>query len=107
MAYSKNILNRTIKYLSTTMTSGDYGMVASSWTSHGPIYASVKWTKGTKAMREGQFDAYDTVMVRTRWRSTLTRDCRLEIDGKTYDIDSFNASRTDDEIQITAHEIQE
>jgi len=107
MAYSSDILNKKIYYRVGGMQDGEYGRVAKAWVEHGPIWANVTWSKGAKAMREGVMDAYDSIMVRTRWRSTLTRDCRLRIGDKVYEIDSFNGSYEDDEIQITAREIQE
>lgn len=69
------------------------------------VWAAVTWSKGMKALREGAVDAYDTLMVRTRWHNLLTRDCRLQIKDKVYQIDSLNGSRREDQIQITCTEL--
>ena len=75
-----------------------YGPIATVW-------ADVQFVKGMKAMREGALDAYDRVMIRMRYNSQITRDCRLQHDGTTYQIESFHADRRENKIQITATEI--
>ena len=55
-------------------------------------------------MRDGALDAYDTVMVRTRWRDDLTRNSCLGIDGVVYQIQSYHADYQANTIQITAIE---
>lgn len=69
------------------------------------LWASVKWTKGMKAMQAGALDAYDTVMIRTRWSSELTRDKFIEHDGTMYQITSYHADKRANEIQIVAVEM--
>ena len=69
------------------------------------VHADVTWSKGVKSLREGALDAYDTVMFRMRWNSIITRDCLLECDGITYQIQSLNADRQGNTIQITATEM--
>lgn len=72
---------------------------------HDCIWASVTWTKGMKAMREGALDAYDTVMIRTRWFPFLTRESFIGFEDRIYQIMSFNADRMENTIQITAQEM--
>ena len=50
-------------------------------------------------------DNVDTVMFRMRWNSIVTRDCLLECEGVTYQIQSLNADRQGNTIQITATEM--
>ena len=69
------------------------------------VHADVSWSKGVKALREGALDAYDTVLIRMRWNNIVTRESRLECDGRTYQIQSLHADRQDNIIQITATEI--
>ena len=52
-------------------------------------------------------EAYDVVMIRCRFYPFITRDCRMTISGKTYEIDTLNADREANTIQITAHEVRE
>ena len=71
----------------------------------GSLSSSYEFTKGTKALREGALDAYDTVLIRMRWNKLVRRDSQLVYDGVTYQIQSFHADRQDNTIQITATEI--
>ena len=57
------------------------------------VHANLTWKKGQKALNEGALDAQDTVMFRMRWNNILTRDCLLECDGVTYQIQSLHADR--------------
>jgi len=69
------------------------------------VHANKTWKKGQKALNEGSLDNVDTVMFRMRWNSIITRDCLLECEGVTYQIQSLNADRQEDTIQITATEM--
>ena len=69
------------------------------------VHANMTWNKGVKSLREGALDAYDTVMFRMRWNNIIDRDCLLECDGVTYQIQSLYADRYENTIQITATEI--
>ncbi len=69
------------------------------------VHANMTWNKGVKSLREGALDAYDTVMFRMRWNNIIDRDCLLECDGVTYQIQSLHADRYENTIQITATEI--
>ena len=69
------------------------------------VHANLTWKKGQKALNEGALDAQDTVMFRMRWNNILTRDCLLECDGVTYQIQSLHADRRENTIQITATEV--
>lgn len=69
------------------------------------VHANLTWKKGQKALNEGALDAQDTVMFRMRWNNILTRDCLLECDGVTYQIQSLHADRRENTIQVTATEV--
>lgn len=69
------------------------------------VHSDITWKKGQKALNEGALDAQDTVMFRMRWNNIITRDCLLEHEGVTYQIQSMHADRRADTIQITATEI--
>ena len=69
------------------------------------VHANMTWKKGQKSLNEGALDAQDTVMFRMRWNNIVTRDCRLQCEGVTYQIQSLHADRRADTIQITATEI--
>ena len=69
------------------------------------VSASVTFNKGVKALREGAYDAYDTVMFRMRFHSDIDRWCLIQYQGRWYQIQSFNANYQDNQIQITAMEL--
>ena len=69
------------------------------------VHANLTWKKGQKALNEGALDAQDTVMFRMRWNSIVTRDCRLQCEDVTYQIQSLHADRLENTLQITATEI--
>lgn len=102
--YTAGLLNHRITiHPAPTYTDGAYGRQAVPGQPF-QRWAAVDWTRGTKAMREGTMDAYDTIMVRLRYDTKVTRDCKVEVDGTTYRIQSFHADQRQGTIQITAVE---
>ena len=71
----------------------------------GTFWAAEDFNRGVKSLREGAYDAYDTVMFRMRYNAEIDRWCLLQYQGKWYQIQSFNASYQDNQIQITATEM--
>lgn len=71
----------------------------------GTFWMAEDFNRGVKSLREGAFDAYDTVMFRMRWNKDIDRWCLLKYHGKWYQIQSFNESYQDNQIQITAIEL--
>ena len=71
----------------------------------GTFWFGETFNKGSKAMREGALDAYDTVMFRCRYNANIDRWCLLKFKGKWYQITSFNDDYQDNQIQITATEL--
>jgi head-tail adaptor len=69
------------------------------------VHANVTWKKGQKSLNEGALDSIDTVMFRMRWNNIVDRDCLLECEGVTYQIQSLHADRYDNTLMITATEI--
>jgi len=81
-------------------------------TSHqriGKLWAAYRWNKGTRALREGALDAYNTVMFQFQYSGNaakaITRESLIEYDGKIYQIQSLNSGRRDNKIVITATEM--
>lgn len=105
MAYSTGILNRRVMILGkVTPTQAGFGETT-AYDVKSCVWANVTWSKGVKALREGALDAYDTIMVRMRYNSIVTRDSRLLIDGVTYQIQSLHADIPQNIVQITATEV--
>lgn len=108
MPYSSGILTKRAKILERRESGeGAFGRGSNGakWVEIVEVSANLSWNRGTKAMRLGMLDAYDVVMIRMRYNGLIRRDHRIEIDGTTYQIDSFHASRKEDTIQITATEL--
>ena len=68
---------------------------------HG-FWASEKFDKGMKSLREGALDSYNTVMFRMRFVAGMDEWCLIQFQGKWYQITSFNESYRNNEIQVTA-----
>ena len=86
---------------------GDFGMGSAGleYQILGTFWAAEDFNRGTKALREGAVDAYDTVMFRMRYHAGVDRWCLIKYNNVWYQIDSFNASYRDNTIQITAREM--
>ena len=75
----------------------------------GSIYSSYEFNKGTKALREGSLDAYDSVMFRLNYSGNaaklITRESLIQFKGKIYQIMSLNADYQENKIVIRAAEL--
>lgn len=75
----------------------------------GSLYSSYEFTKGTKALREGSLDAYDSVMFRLNYSGNvaklITRESLIQFNGKIYQIMSLNADYQENKIVIRATEL--
>ena len=103
MAYTSELLKYRVTILNKQVVSGfgettSYQPVATVW-------ADVTWLKGMKRLAEASLDAMDTVMIRMRYNTTVSRDSRLQHDGVTYQIQSLHRDYQDNTIQITATEV--
>ena len=73
----------------------------------GSLWSSYEFSKGTKALREGALDAYDSVIFRMNFSAnvTITRESLIECDGKVYQVQSLNSDRRENKIIIRATEM--
>ena len=75
----------------------------------GSLNSSYEFNKGTKALREGSLDAYDSVMFRLNFSGDvakkITRESLIEMHGKIYQIQSLNEDYHDNKIIIRATEM--
>ena len=71
----------------------------------GQFWAAEDFNKGVKSLREGAFDAYDTVMFRMVYDARIDRWCLIKYNGKWYQIQSCNEDYQTNKIQITAIEM--
>ena len=108
MAYSTGMMNKRITIATRVKQEmGDFGMGSAGleYLILGTFWAAEDFNRGTKALREGAVDAYDTVMFRMRYNAQIDRWCLIKYHDVWYQIDSFNASYQDNSIQITAREM--
>ena len=100
MKYRVTVAKRTTDDTATFLKSGQpkYEILGTFWFGE-------TFNKGVKAMREGALDAYDTVMFRCRFIKHLDRWCLLKYQNRWYQIQSFNESYQQNQIQITAQEM--
>ncbi len=73
----------------------------------GSLWSSYEFSKGTKALREGALDAYDSVIFRMNFSAnvTITRESLIDCDGKVYQVQSLNSDRRENKIIIRATEM--
>ena len=75
----------------------------------GSLSSSYEFNKGTRALREGALDAYDSVMFRLNFSGNvakkITRESLIEMHGKIYQIQSLNEDYHDNKIIIRATEM--
>ena len=73
----------------------------------GSLWSSYKFNKGTKALREGALDAYDTVVFQMNFSANvkITRDSLIECNGKIFQIQSLNDDHHENKIVVTATEM--
>ena len=108
MGYSTGMMNKRIKIAKRVdSTGGDFGRSSGGqkYTLLGEFWASEKFDKGMKSLREGALDAYDTVMFRMRFNADIDRWCLIQYHGRWYQIQSCNEDFQTNEIQITAKEM--
>ena len=108
MAYSTGMMNKRVTIATRVKQEmGDFGMGSAGleYQILGTFWAAEDFNRGTKALREGAVDAYDTVMFRMRYNAQIDRCCLIKYHDVWYQIDSFNASYHDNSIQITAREM--
>ena len=101
-------MNKRIKIAKRVdSTGGDFGRSSGGqkYTMLGEFWASEKFDKGMKSLREGAVDAYDTVMFRMRFNADVDRWCLIQYQGKWFQIQSCNEDYQANEIQITAKEM--
>ena len=73
----------------------------------GSLWSSYEFSKGTRALREGALDAYDSVIFRMNFSAnvTISRESLIECDGKVYQVQSLNSDKRDNKIIIRASEM--
>ena len=92
------------RYSDSSPTFGGSNSVT-KYTILGTFWAAEDYSKGTKSLREGAYDAYDYVMFRMRYNAQIDRWCLIKFREKWYQIQSLNEDYQTNQIQITAVEM--
>lgn len=109
MSYTASLLNRRIaiarRMAQQEASPFGRGATAERWYIAQRIWASITFSRGTKSLREGALDAYEVLLVRCHYHALLSRDCRLVIKDKVYEIQSYNEDQQANEVQLTCVEL--
>ena len=104
--YSAGLRNKRITVHNPGQTiDTDYGRTTQAGESF-ERWAAVDWTRGTAAMREGALDAYAIIMVRMAYTPNVTRDSKIEYEGRMFRVDSCYPDKAKNTIQLTCSELQ-
>lgn len=107
MSYQRGFLRDRITLWNPTRKDSEYGAGYIKYTPMAKVWANVSFVKGQRAMRNGEVDVYQTVMVRLDCHAMLTKRTRIEYDGRFWIIDSFNRELGKNECQLTMFEIDD
>ena len=107
--FNSGMRNHRITILNKVQSSGRAFGEKTGYKREGSLYSSYEFTKGTRALREGALDAYDSVMFRLNFSGNvakkITRESLIEMHGKIYQIQSLNEDYHDNKIIIRATEM--
>ena len=107
MSYQRGFLRDRITLWNPTRKDSEYGAGYIKYTPMAKVWANVSYVKGQRAMRNGEIEVYQTVMVRLDCHAMLTKRTRIEYDGRFWIIDSFNRDLGKNECQLTMFEIDD
>lgn len=82
-------LDRRVTVQARTSTRDAEGSAVDAFATEATIWAQKVQTTGSEARRAGSLRAETDLVLRIRYRSTLTEQHRLVFEGRTYDIVSI------------------
>ena len=107
--FTSGMRNHRITILNKVQPSGRAFGEKTGYQREGSLSSSYEFNKGTRALREGALDAYDSVMFRLNFSGNvakkITRESLIEMNGKIYQIQSLNSDYHDNKIIIRATEM--
>ena len=104
---SAGILTEKIYPLNVTVTRGPIGEQLETWTTGAFLWARVTYARGARALNYGEAWMSNQISVLIRYTERINDRSRLRWNGRLYQIDSFNGSRGEGTITITASRIDE
>ena len=105
MITASSLTERIGIYVPLTTRDEGFGSQVTRFNKVQEVWASVKYLKGSRALEYGELTHPDSITVTTRLHQSLTEFCHIHWDGKIYQIDSFNRSRTDGSVTMTCSRI--
>ncbi len=107
--FNSGMRNHRVTILNKVLPAGKAFGEKTGYRRDGSLWSSYEFAKGTKALREGALDAYDSVIFRMNFSGnvakTITRESLIEMHGKIYQIQSLNDDYHDNKIIIRATEM--
>lgn len=105
MITASSLTERIGIYVPETTRDEHFGGQRTAYRHAQDVWASVRFLKGARALEHGEVYMQNSISVTTRLHPVLTDSCHIHWDGKTYQIDSFNRSRTDGSVIMTCSRI--
>ena len=105
--FNSGMRNHRVKILNKVQPSERQFGEKTGYRRDGSLWSSYEFSKGTRALREGALDAYDSVIFRMNFSAnvTITRESLIECDGKVYQVQSLNSDKRENKIIIRATEM--
>ncbi len=105
--FTSGMRNHRVTILNKVQTSERQFGEKTGYRRDGSLWSSYEFSKGTRALREGALDAYDSVIFRMNFSAnvTITRESLIECDGKVYQVQSLNSDKRENKIIIRATEM--
>ena len=105
--FTSGMRNHRVTILNKVQTSERQFGEKTGYRRDGSLWSSYEFSKGTRALREGALDAYDSVIFRMNFSAnvTITRESLIECEGKVYQVQSLNSDRRENKIIIRATEM--
>ena len=106
-APSTDLLTEKVQFLEPQVTRDQYGSQQTAWTRVGTYHARVTWLRGQRALNVGEVWIANAIAISMRWNEHVHDHQRIVWQGKTYQVDSWNGSRHDGGLNITASLVEE
>ena len=105
--FTSGMRNHRVTILNKVQTSERQFGEKTGYRRDGSLWSSYEFSKGTRELREGALDAYDSVIFRMNFSAnvTITRESLIECEGKVYQVQSLNSDKRENKIIIRATEM--
>lgn len=105
MSYDSGYLNRqAMVYVPVDLVDEEGKRV--QWKKHRKVWCNLSYSKGGRAMRAGELQAYEVSMFRSRYFDFIEDGCRIEVDGKFYAVEAVHGDYYDNTLQAIATQIK-